>query len=82
MSNVEAVEKPIISAKIKVFTTRITDNDSTKIKNSRGVSEGYTDGVAVDANHQVIVQAQTYGKGQVYVPVAERREVIEKHPHL
>ena len=48
----------------KVVKSNITDNDSAKMKTSRGVIQGYTGVVAVDAKHQVIVQAQAYGQGQ------------------
>lgn len=44
--------------------SNITDNDSAKMKTSHGVIQGYTGVVAVDAKHQVIVQAQAYGQGQ------------------
>ena len=47
-----------------VVKSNITDNDSAKMKTSRGVIQGYTGVVAVDAKHQVIVQAQAYGQGQ------------------
>lgn len=48
----------------KVVKSNITDNESAKMKTSRGVIQGYTGVVAVDAKHQVIVQAQAYGQGQ------------------
>lgn len=48
----------------KVVKSNITDNDSAKMKTSRCVIQGYTGVVAVDAKHQVIVQAQAYGQGQ------------------
>ncbi len=47
-----------------VVKSNITDNDSAKMKTSRGVIQGYTGVVAVDAKHQVIVKAQAYGQGQ------------------
>jgi len=44
--------------------SNITDNESAKMKTSRGVIQGY-DGVAmVDAKHQVIVHAEAYGAPQ------------------
>lgn len=48
----------------KVIKSNITDNESAKMKTSHGVLQGYTGVVAVDAKHQVIVQAQAYGQGQ------------------
>jgi transposase len=47
-----------------VVKSNITDNDSAKMKTSHGVIQGYTGVVAVDAKHQVIVQAHAYGQGQ------------------
>ena len=44
--------------------SNITDNESAKIKTSKGVIQGY-DGVAcVDARHQVIVHGEAYGEAQ------------------
>ena len=47
-----------------IVKSNITDNDSAKMKTSHGVIQGYTGVVAVDAKHQVIVQAHAYGQGQ------------------
>lgn len=44
--------------------SNITDNDSAKMKSSKGVIQGY-DGVAmVDDKHQVIVAAEAFGEAQ------------------
>lgn len=44
--------------------SNITDNESAKMKTSKGVIQGY-DGVAmVDAKHQIIVHAEAYGAPQ------------------
>lgn len=40
-----------------------TDNDSAKMATSAGVIQGYTGVAAVDAGHQIIVDAQAYGTG-------------------
>ncbi len=40
-----------------------TDNDSVKVATSAGVIRGYTGVAAVDAGHQIIVDAQAYGTG-------------------
>lgn len=40
-----------------------TDNESAKIATSKSVIQGYTGVAAVDAKHQVIVQAQAHGTG-------------------
>ena len=55
-------DKPGKSGKPK--KSNITDNDSAKMKTSKGVIQGY-DGVAcVDAKHQVIVHGEAYGEAQ------------------
>ncbi|MGB5081253.1 MAG: IS1182 family transposase [Burkholderiales bacterium] len=51
-----------------------TDNESAKMATSKGVIQGYTGVVAVDAKHQVIVCAQAHGSGseqEVLMPVVE-----------
>jgi len=47
-----------------IVQSNVTDNDSAKMKTSRGVIQGYTRVAAVDAKHQVIVHAETHGQGQ------------------
>ncbi len=48
----------------KPIKSNITDNESAKMKTSHGVIQGY-DGVAVvDDKHQVIVNAEVFGKAQ------------------
>src|SRR6266508_1870875 len=58
----------------KARKSNLTDNDSAKMKTSKGVIQGY-DGVAmVDAKHQVVVHAQAYGEAQehaLFVPMLE-----------
>lgn len=44
--------------------SNITDNDSAKMKTSRGVIQGYDGVAAVDGKHQVIVHAEAFGQGQ------------------
>jgi transposase len=63
-----------ISAKGKIKKSNITDNDSAKIKGSKGVIQGYTGMAMVDARHQVIVHAQAFGEGQEHgllIPMLE-----------
>jgi len=44
--------------------SNITDNDSAKMKTSKGVIQGY-DGVAsADSKHQIIIEAQAFGEAQ------------------
>jgi len=51
-----------------------TDNDSAKMATSKGVIQGYTGVAAVDAQHQIIVEAQAHGTGseqELLLPVVE-----------
>ncbi|RPI35888.1 MAG: DDE transposase, partial [Hyphomicrobiaceae bacterium] len=51
-----------------------TDNDSAKMATSKGVIQGYTGVAAVDAKHQIIVDAQACGTGaeqELLGPVVE-----------
>jgi transposase len=48
----------------KPIKSNITDNESAKMKTSKGVIQGY-DGVAmVDAKHQIVVHAEAFGAPQ------------------
>lgn len=44
--------------------SNITDNDSAKMKTSKGVIQGYDGVTAVDSKRQVIVHAEAFGQGQ------------------
>ena len=51
-----------------------TDNDSAKMATSKGVIQGYSGVAAVDARHQIIVEAQAHGTGSeqaLLIPVVE-----------
>ena len=51
-----------------------TDNESAKMATSKGVIQGYTGVAAVDAKHQIIVEAQAHGTGseqELLVPVVK-----------
>lgn len=48
----------------RVVQSNITDNESAKMKTSRGTIQGYTGVAAVDSKHQVIVHAEAHGQGQ------------------
>ena len=51
-----------------------TDNESAKMATSKGVIQGYTGVAAVDARHQIIVEAQAHGTGseqELLVPVVK-----------
>ena len=48
----------------KPVQSNLTDPDSAKMKSAHGVIQGYTAVAAVDAQHQVVVQAGAHGVGQ------------------
>lgn len=47
----------------KVVKSNRTDNESAKMATDKGVMQGYCGVAAVDARHQVIVEAQAHGTG-------------------
>jgi hypothetical protein len=63
-----------------------TDNDSAKMATGKGVIQGYTGVVAVDARHQIIVEAQAHGTGaeqELLVPVVvAMRDLLADHSLL
>ena len=50
-------------AKGKIVKSNRTDNESAKMATSKGVIQGYCGVAAVDAKHQIIVDAQAHGTG-------------------
>jgi transposase len=51
-----------------------TDNESAKLATGKGVIQGYTGAAAVDAKHQIIVEAQAHGTGseqELLLPVVD-----------
>ena len=62
----------------KARKSNLTDNDSAKMKTSKGVIQGY-DGVAmVDARHQVVVHAEAYGDPQEHALLVPMLEATRK----
>lgn len=59
-----------------------TDNESAKMATSKGVIQGYTGVAAVDAKHQIIVEAQAHGTGseqELLIPVVTAmKEVLAR----
>jgi transposase len=49
---------------VKARKSNITDNESAKMKTSRGVIQGYDGVTAVDGKHQIIVHAEAFGESQ------------------
>lgn len=68
-------------AKGAVRKSNRTDNESAKMATGKGVIQGYAGVAAVDAQHQIIVEAQAHGSGseqELLVPVVEAmRDLIE-----
>lgn len=61
-------------AKGTIRKSNLTDNESAKMATSKGVIQGYCGVAAVDAKHQVIVDAQAHGTGSeqsLLVPVVK-----------
>ncbi|SFN99419.1 transposase, IS4 family [Formivibrio citricus] len=57
-----------------VRKSNLTDNDSAKMATGKGVIQGYTGVAAVDAAHQIIMEAQAHGTGseqELLIPMAE-----------
>ena len=50
-------------AKGAIIKSNLTDNESAEMATSKGVIQGYCGVAAVDAKHQIIVEAQTHGTG-------------------
>ncbi len=44
--------------------SNVTDNESAKIKTSKGVIQGYDGVAAVDSKHQIVVHAEAFGEAQ------------------
>lgn len=63
-----------------------TDNESAKMATSKGVIQGYTGVAAVDAKHQIIVEAQAHGTGseqELLIPVVKAmREIMTEDSHI
>ena len=58
----------------KPIKSNITDNESAKMKTSKGVIQGYVGVASVDQKNQVIVNAEAFGQGQEHdllVPAIE-----------
>lgn len=57
--------------------SNITDNESAKMKTSKGVIQGYVGVAAVDSKHQVLVSAEAFGQGQEHGLLEPMIEQIE-----
>ena len=48
----------------KEISSNLTDNESAKMKTSHGVIQGYNSQALIDDQHQVIIHAEAFGRGQ------------------
>lgn len=65
-------DKQGVSGKAK--KSNVTDNESAKMKTSKGVIQGYDGLAVVDEQHQIVVAAQAFGQGQEHdllIPMLE-----------
>ena len=65
--------------------SNLTDNESAKMATSKGVMQGYTGVAAVDAKHQIIVEAQAHGTGseqELLVPVVKAMDGMRHNDTL
>ena len=69
-------------AKGSIRKSNRTDNESAKMATGKGVIQGYTGVAAVDARHQIIVEAQAHGTGseqELLIPVVTAmKEILAK----
>jgi hypothetical protein len=70
MENFLAANEPTRGQRGKELPSHVTDHDSANMQTAHGVLQGYHSHALVDAQSQVIVQAETFGHGQDYGPVA------------
>lgn len=59
--------------------SNITDNESAKMKTSRGVIQGYDGVTAVDGKHQIIVHAEAFGEAQEHDLLKPMVEGVREH---
>jgi transposase len=58
----------------RIKKSNLTDNESAKMKTSKGVIQGYAGVAMVDAKHQVVVHAEAFGEAQEHgllIPMLE-----------
>ena len=63
----------------KPIKSNITDNNSAKMKTSKGVIQGYNGVATADSKHQIVVHAEAFGQGSEHdllQPMVEGTEAI------
>ena len=63
----------------KPIKSNITDNESAKLKTSKGVIQGYNGVTVVDSKSQVIVAAEAFGQGNERELLKPMLEEVEKN---
>jgi transposase len=61
----------------KPVKSNITDNDSAKMKTSKGVIQGYNGIATADSKHQIVVHAEAFGQGPEHDLLEPTLEGIE-----
>ena len=56
--------EPKIGSRGKEIQSNVTDNESAKMATSHGVLQGYNANAIVDEEHQIILHAEAFGKGE------------------
>lgn len=64
--------------KPKEVKSNITDNESAKMKTSKGTVQGYNGIAAVDKKHQIIIDAQVFGEGQEHHTLEPVLDAVEQ----
>jgi transposase len=59
-----AENEPKIGAGGKEIQSNLTDNESAKLTGSHGVLQGYNANAIVDEEHQIVVHAAVFGRGE------------------
>ena len=58
--------------------SNITDNESAKMKTSKGTIQGYNGVATVDQKHQIIIDAQAFGEGTEHHLLKPITETIQE----
>lgn len=58
--------------------SNITDNESAKMKTSKGTIQGFNGVATVDKKHQIIIDATAFGEGQEYHTLAPVLDKVSK----
>lgn len=69
--------------RVKEVKSNVTDNESCKMKTSKGTVQGYNAIATVDSKHQIIIDAEAVGEGpeqKVLIPALER--IQERYQRL